>query len=183
MRKRRNLSRLTLCVVIALPPLASRFASAQEHAQHGSHRQTISSNHLRIEVDGSKNPEQVSDYMAYRQFILAAAVRDNSSDMDRTHRLGVIRSIGLSAEDDAALKAALRSVGERLDEVAAEKQGLSATSLASEWIALRQREGAIVDAANRRVRAFLSKDGWVRLDQFVRERIKPRVKIYRGASR
>jgi hypothetical protein len=121
--------------------------------------------------------------MAYRQFILAAAVRDNSSDMDRTHRLGVIRSIGLSAEDDAALKAALRSVGERLDEVAAEKQGLSATSLASEWIALRQREGAIVDAANRRVRAFLSKDGWVRLDQFVRERIKPRVKIYRGASR
>ena len=79
MRTRRCVSPLALTAVILFAPGVLRTAIAQDHSRHDSH--AVSSNPLRLEVDGSRNPERVSDYIAYRRFILAASVRDDSADI------------------------------------------------------------------------------------------------------
>jgi hypothetical protein len=171
---------VSAALVILLAP-ALGVASVEPQEQHGSH--TTSSGHLRVDVDGATNPERVSDYIAYRQLILAASHRDDASDVDRARRAAFIQRVGLSPKDEASLTAALRSVRERLDQLAAEKQELGAASPAAARATLREREEAVFDGANRRIRAFLSTDGWRRLDQFVQQQIKPNIKVYTSTSR
>jgi hypothetical protein len=172
---------LAAVAVMMLTPFALRTAYAEQHEQHGSH--SISTSSLHVEVDGARTPERVSDYIAYRQFIRAAAQRDDASAESRERGAAFVRRIGLTPTDAASLTAALKSVRERLDDVSVEKQAVGAAAPASARMALRQREEAVFDGANRRIRAFLSKEGWRRLDQFVREEVKPNIKVYTSTLR
>jgi hypothetical protein len=127
-------------------------------------------------------PERVSDDIAYRQFIIAASERSDARDATRERRDAFIRRIGLSPKDEASLMAALRTVRERLDEVAQQRQALGATASPAALAALEQREDAVFEGADRRVRAFLSKGGWQLLDQFVREQVAPNPNVYSNTS-
>jgi hypothetical protein len=131
-----------------------------------------------------ENAQRVSDYIAYRHFIFAASSRDDASDAERHRRETFIARIGLSSSDDASLRAALRSVRERLDDLAAERLALrAATPPLAQATGINQREKAVFDGATARLRAFLSKDGWQRLDQFVREELKPTIAVRTDRSR
>jgi hypothetical protein len=180
----RSAQLLVAMTVIMLTPSTLRSAFAEQHEQHAQHPpHNVSTSALRLDVDGSKNPERVSDYTAYRQFIITAAARNGSSDQDRKHRRAFIRRIGLSAGDEAVLDAALRNVLERLDSVSAQKQSLGAAAPEATQTALRQQEEAVLEGANRRIRAFLSKEGWRQLEQFVRQQVKPTIKVFSNRSR
>jgi hypothetical protein len=159
--------------VIGLAPNATRPAVAAQH----DHSQTGTSAAPHLEADGSKNPDLVSDYHAYRQFIVAASLRDNAPVAGRKRRQAFIKRIGLSPRDEALLMAALRNVPERLVTITARREAQGATTSTSMRVALREQEEKVFDGANRRIRSLLSRDGWLRLDDFV-QKMKRQIKVY-----
>lgn len=164
----------------ALILLATPSAVAAQH-EHGDKQMSTST--MQLAVDGSRSPQRISDDLAYRHFIVAAAIRDDSADQDRERRDAFIRRIGLSQSDEALLRAALGSVSERLAGVSVRKESIRRDAPATTRASIRQQEEAVFDGANKRIRSLLSKEGFLRLDRFVRKEVKPGIKVYTDTSR
>jgi hypothetical protein len=138
------------------------------------------STELPLVVDGAKNPEKISDRLAYRHFFLALAIPANAPPEAVQRRGAVVGPIGLSHADIAALFVGLSGVSEQLSTIASQRAKLTAgpTANASELDALRTQEHAVVDDARARVAGTLTPRGAAWLESYVRTRVKSHIKIY-----
>ncbi len=136
---------------------------------------TDHSAHLNIPIiaDGSKNPEKISDQVAYRHFILQASEphSPNMQQMDR--RFALLSRLKLSQSDQNAALSALDGVREQLDTL-----NFSSAVSAAEGVARDAAFNRILDAALARLRASLSVDGLARIDTFVQTHVKRHIVIF-----
>lgn len=181
-------------MLIGLPALPALAQGSGGHGDHGSHgdrpgtpgRGPINTREtsvpLRLAVDGKRNPELISDELAYRHFVLIASERaDERADVSpasRHRREGRVAKVGLSQRDGRALTSALASVRERLDAIREARAALPADPPREQVAALRDREVAIVDGAIARIKVFLSPDGRARLERHLRQQIKKNIVVY-----
>jgi len=151
-----------------------------DEAAHAVHANAIGS--LPVAVDGAKEPEKIPMDLAYRHFISALAgprsEEDESEDVidrRRTHS----KRMGLSDEDQAALVAAVRGLGDELNGI--ERAQRSATTGGNGTIdlaALRSQERDLLDGARVRIGLGLSADGAARLEEYVQEHVRKRITIF-----
>jgi hypothetical protein len=141
---------------------------------------TVTALAVRPTIDGSQTPELVPNDTAYRHFILAAAVPSLATQGEISRRDGYLRLVGLTPVDTAAVVAALATVREEVEEIKGEQVRHTDGSVESRQnlSELTRQRAAVLNAARLRLHSGLSADGRAKVDDFVRGRIKPRIKIY-----
>jgi hypothetical protein len=131
---------------------------------------------IRPTIDGSKTPALIPDSVAYGHFIRAtASATTNTESARREHFLA---EAGLEAVERAAYVLALGDVGTRLDQVRQQRRLEGSNSAA-----LQAVEIAAVEDAENRIRRTLSPSAMAKVDTYVREHIKRRIKTYSGPMR
>jgi ATP-dependent exoDNAse (exonuclease V) alpha subunit len=96
-------------------------------------------------------------------------------------REGFLARVGLSQPDRAAVIAALEKVKETLDAVANDKKMLPAGDAPAAQAlraSLRNLEEQVFQDVRARLQASLTQDGFGRLNDHIRDQIKPKIKIY-----
>ena len=131
-------------------------------------------------VDGSQTPELVSDEIAYRHFVMAAAAPDVPTSDERARRAGYLARIGLSVDDRNKAITALATVRDGLEMLKLEQARLTGDSPDSQAarVALKVQRDAILQSAVTRLRGSLSPEGANRVDAFVMHHVKRKIKIY-----
>jgi hypothetical protein len=144
--------------------------------------QTPPAHTLRVIVDGSKTPDQISDDLAYRHFILAIAEHQNPSKEEFQRREARLRPIGFSKQERDTCVFALAGVREELDAIDAARNQIAPTFASSDagvqarLATLKSQEDSIIANARSRLRLSLG-DGQARLDIYVRNRVKRQIVI------
>lgn len=136
---------------------------------------------LAISIDGAKNPERISDRIAYNHFIMVTAKTANASAEQFDRRESLLRQVGLSKEDHESYVAALTNVREELDRIASERRQWPANGTASERAALtvlKQQEYDVLEDARLRLETALSPEGKTRLQRHIRGHVKRRIVVY-----
>jgi hypothetical protein len=139
---------------------------------------------LPLVVDGRKTPDQISDEMAYRHFIQWTLVKERPSAQEVTMQQHRLTSVGLSRADLQAYLSSIKITQSRLGAIATQriKWSMAVESAPSETAAalktLRDDESQIFEDTRQRLRGALTADGSLRLDSFISNRIKPRVKVF-----
>lgn len=161
-------------VISCVVAISSPEAAAQEH-DHGQ------KNLLPVAADGSKNPELISDALAYRHFIMAVAESDHPSQEGVLKRTAILAPIRLPAADADALVRALAGVKDALNEITEQRRSILPQEVAArsaDLSNLKVREDDVLHRAAQRLRAALSAGGAEALDRHVREHVKSRIVIY-----
>jgi hypothetical protein len=127
---------------------------------------------VQIAVDGSLNPNGISDERAYGLFLSAV-----SSLKSTKARNAAFRKVGLSLADRSAFERALGPLNADL-KLLAEQHKASQISTAQR---LSGQQG-LLEATRNRVWLSLSAAGRTQVDAYIRTQVKSRVKIYRGPS-
>jgi len=143
------------------------------HAHAASAQNKVTTDSLPLAVDGSKNPEQVPDRIAYYHFIQSHAQNAKATESDRRRLAIRLKHLGLSPEDYASLETLLSEVKPDLDIANSMQRGASPDPVGAKL----HRDRAL-DLARETLNNMLSLDGKARVTQFVRERVKPGIKIY-----
>jgi len=178
-RKQHPLARLGLTLLF---PFQTSIALGQD--QHAPHPTT-----LPIVVNGAEAPDNIPDHLAYAHFIIALSQPDSPSAEQANLRDAMLKPLQLSHEDKGALIAALRGVHAQLAFVAREVERLSYSSpesperSAGRLNDLRLRRTWILGGAQARLTANLNSDGLVRLDDYIKAQVKPRIIIYGDAPK
>ncbi len=138
---------------------------------------------LRVLVDGAKNPEAISDELAYRLFLTALAFPATVPPERVRARDALLARLGLSKEDRAAFVSGSNGLAEQLQRielernVVAKQSNLSAEARA-EYASLRAKRNEAVAAVRARLEGTLSGEGLTTLDHHIRTHVTQRVKIY-----
>ena len=128
-----------------------------------------------IAIDGSKNPELISDSIAYGHFIRATASSASARDLMR--RDAFLKQAGLISADRAAYMLAVGNLKAELDAVKTERETrLSALSV-SDLERLKRTEDLALSAAQSRIRSGLSADGAAKLEAHIQQHVKRRIRI------
>lgn len=114
-------------------------------------------------VDGKNTPELIPDALAYRHFLSATTVGPNASPQDRRVQRLQLDRVGLSDADRNAYLATIQPLRERLS-------------------ASITREPNIMSDTLEQLRGQLTPDGFQRLEEHVRNYVKPRITIYASAQ-
>lgn len=140
----------------------------------------LSLNQLPLVIDGEKMPQSIPDYVAYRHFVMAAAIPDRPSSEEISRRDGLLAQLHLSKEDHAALVRALATVRDGLNRIDEERRKWSDDAPASRAVlaTLRAQRDALLQNAHGRLQESLTPDGLTRLETYVHEHVKSRIKIY-----
>ena len=150
-----------------------------DEAAHAAHAVPIET--LPIVVDGAKNPEKIPMELAYRHLIGALAgpraEREESADLLSRRRTHAQR-MGLSGEDQAAIVAAVRGLGDELNSIERTRRSAVSDGLTVDLPALRAQERTLLDGARVRIGHGLTIDGAARLERYVREHVRRRITIY-----
>lgn len=124
---------------------------------------------LTLSIDGAHTPESISDDYAYSLFLGAMASQGGGAWQI------VLRSAGIEQEDAVRFGAALAPLRLELGAIAQQREAGSNRG------PLHERERNVLALARVQLQTTLSAEGRARLDQYVREHVKPRIRIYRGA--
>ena len=167
MRRTISLSKwLNACVCSMLFTVAPGVAVAQHEGHSAETKQ------LPVVVDGKKNPELISDDLAWNHFLMVVSEHRNASAEDIRRRQARIAALGLGDSDAASFVQALSGLKEEIDDIDSTRiRNGGSEGLQSRW------NNAMANA-RRRVREALSIDGQMRLDAFIRQRVKPGIVIY-----
>jgi len=157
-------------------PVINHISASKVGAPHVTQRSSFP-----VAVDGSKTPDRIPDYLAYRHFIMITAVPATASTRQVGRRDAFLARVNLSENDRAAYLNALAGVDEQLSQIAAERRHLSGTSAdGSRFATLKLSEDRVFDDAQTRVRSTLSAEGGKRLDAHIQD-IKRAIVIYGDA--
>jgi hypothetical protein len=129
-----------------------------------------------IGVNGSGNPEQIPDSLAYRHFIRATASSASAADIRRRELF--LTKAGLTVADRLGFVTALGDVAAHLRNTQQQRQAAGSTLPVSEVDRLRENDERTFRDAEARVRAALSADGAARLDAYIRDHFKRQIVIY-----
>ena len=143
--------------------------STQNFGQH-DHNTGNPSTNMQLAIDGSVNPDAITDERAYDHFLSAIA-----SVQSTKGREVVLSRIGLNPADRGALNAALGSLNSDLKSLI--KRQKADRILSSQATAMQQ---SLLADVRTRVRVSLSRGGQELLDRHIRHEVKRRIKIYRA---
>lgn len=161
---------LFLAVVLSCPTLRAQHV----HAMSASGTPVS----LPVLVDGSKNPEKISDALAYRHFFAAFAAHPTPTSQELGRQNAQLAPLQLATADRGALVGILGTFRTQLDviESAAAVAG-TPTKLAS----LQSQKSTLVATTLANLKLVLTADGASRIDQYVQTRVKKHIVIYGGA--
>ena len=127
---------------------------------------------LPVVVDGSKSPSSIPDDLAYKHLIITLGIHNNPTAIESYRRDVLLRPLGLSDSDSAALITALTGLRDQLDGIEAGwGPNADAKLLRAQW---NSAVGTAVD----RTKNSLSPDGLAKLHDFIEKQVKPSIVIY-----
>ena len=143
----------------------------------------LSAGPLPIAADGAKNPELISDDLAYRHFIMAVAISERATERQIARRNAMLSLIGLENADRLAMLKSVATVRASLDRITESRRRIPvkdmiSVSVRASLAALKTEEDGIFRDARNRMAFSLSHDGSQRLDQHIQSRVKRRIVIY-----
>ena len=131
---------------------------------------------LVVVVDGSKNPEQIPDDLAYRHFLLAVATHEQPTADEQKRQQALLGPVGLADADEKAVALELGKMTTQLQTI----QGAMAASdgTPATLAAYKAQEDAAVASAVAQVRQALSAGGLASLNQYITGTVKGNIKVY-----
>ena len=147
---------------------------------YGQHVHPNPDHKLPVVVDGAREPDKLSDDVAYAHLIALVAIPDTPNDDEVRRRDTLLDPVKLEPPDRAALLDSMRGVYAQLDFLSREQKRLSSTpDLHSQRLEdLRLRKTATYSAAISRLNARLSPKGRKHLRAYLQTEVKPRIVIY-----
>jgi len=129
-----------------------------------------SGSELPIVVDGSKTPERIPDWIAYRHFISKVSLPSDAPVDEQARRNIHLNEVGLSPRDRAALLREIRGTRQKLDDIAERRlqwQNDRSSHAEGQRLALRAEEKAVYDDTQQRIRGAMSFEGGTRLSEHI----------------
>jgi len=133
---------------------------------------------LPVTVDGSKNPQNIPDALAYSHFFTAFAAHPSPTPQEQGRQNAQFTSLQLAAGDSAALIGLLANFRVQLDQL--ESAFTSAATTPNALASLQAQKGALVASTRANLQQSLTPAGATRVDQYVQTRVKTHIVIYGG---
>lgn len=133
---------------------------------------------LPVLVDGSKNPEQISDTLAYQHFFAAVAAHPAPTAQEQGRQSAQLAPLQLAAADREQLVTTLAAFRTHLDLIAS---AIAAAGTPDKLTSLQAQKTALVVTTLASLRQTLTADGASRLDHHIQTRVKAHIVIYGGA--
>lgn len=154
-----------------------------QNASAGPTQHLVTSASAPILVDGSKTPDKIPDWLAYRHFIRAISESTGASVEEKSRRESRLAPIGFSKADHDITISALSGAREQLVAFEAQRQIESASpSEASIQNArldsLLQQEHDYLDGIKASWYSSISVAGRALLDKYIRTQVKSHIVIY-----
>jgi hypothetical protein len=143
-------------------------SSTTNPGQLRGQRVPVFSSTIPVAVDGAVTPGAIPDQVAYRHFIVAAGVSDDADRTALVRRTSVLNGLGLSPADNLSLLRVLKDVAAQLGKIDSGRDAAMA----------KAARDKILNAAQPNVQAALSAEGLTKLEIYLRDHMKPRIKIY-----
>ncbi len=149
--------------------------------QHAGHQME-----LPLFVDGAKTPELIPEELAQQHFLLALSVPASPSLTEVKRQEAQLESLGLEDGEKMVLRREVqlfRQEWEQLDRKwgAAMRPG-AAEAQARAAGELRMARSQLCASTMARLRSLLAQESAGRLERYVRERVRTRIKIYGSAN-
>ncbi len=135
------------------------------------------SSNLPVLVDGSKNPEKISDAIAYQHFFSSIAAHASPTASEQGRQNAQLNLLQLAANDRVAFVTALAGYRGQLDQVAS---AASSASTPTQLTAVQGQKTALVATMRANLAQALTPDGVGRIDSYVKTRVKAHIMIYGG---
>lgn len=132
---------------------------------------------LPVVVDGAKNPQKISDALAYSHFFTAFAAHPNPTPQEHGRQSAQLTSLQLQAADSAALVGLLASFRVELDQI---ESAFAAAAGPSALATLQAQKSALVATERAALQQSLTPAAVSRIDQYVQTRVKTHIVIYGG---
>jgi large exoprotein involved in heme utilization and adhesion len=129
-------------------------------------------------VDGSKNPQNIPDALAYSHFFTAVAAHPNPTPQEQGRQNAQLTALQLAAADSAALTGLLANFRVQLDQI--ESAFFNADAAPSQLTTLQTRKTALVATTRASLQQALTPAGASQVDQYVQTRVKTHIVIYGG---
>lgn len=129
---------------------------------------------LVLVIDGSKNPEQISDDLALQHLLLATMVSAHATPTERGRQEAQFASIGFGPSDTSMFVNELVQMRQQLDTI----ERASATRGSVAFLTTRPQQIAVVSESMAKIRRQLSADGLLRLNRYIGESVKKRIVVY-----
>jgi hypothetical protein len=133
---------------------------------------------LPVVVDGSKNPQNIPDALAYSHFFSAVAAHPNPTPQEQGRQNAQLLPLSLSAVDQQNLVQALAAFRTGLDPIEA---ALLAQPTPAQVAGLRQQKATLVASTMTNISSSLTAGGFGNLDQYVKTHVKQHIVIYGSA--
>jgi hypothetical protein len=133
---------------------------------------------LPVLVDGSKNPEKISDALAYRHFFASFAAHPTPSSQEQGRQDAQLGPLQLAAADRRALVGILGSFRTQLDVI---EKAAAVAGTPAKLASLRTQKSTLATTTLANLKQTLTPDGASRIDQYVQTRVKKHIVIYGGA--
>ena len=143
------------CALLSLP------ASAQTSS-------TITS--LVVIVDGSKNPEQIPDALAWRHFLVALATHEQPTAQEQLRQQAQFAPLVLATADAQQIAGLLGKMMTQLEAI--EKARENSNGANSTLATLKAQEDAAIASTTAAVQAAVSSDGLSRLSGYIGKTVK-----------
>jgi hypothetical protein len=133
---------------------------------------------LPVVVDGSKNPQDIPDSLAYSHFFTAVAAHPSPTPQEQGRQTAQLLPLNLSVADRQNLVQALAAFRTGLDPIEA---ALLAQPTPAQVAGLRQQKATLVAGTMTNIGSALTADGFGKLDQYVKTHVKQHIVIYGSA--
>jgi hypothetical protein len=131
---------------------------------------------LVVIVDGSKNPEQIPDNLAYKHFLMAVATHEQPVPEEQKRQEAFLKDVGLSGSDEKTIALALGKMTTQLEAIQAAR--VASDGAPASLVALKAQEDALISGVITQVRQALTSEGQLSLNQYVTGTVKKNIKIY-----
>ncbi len=135
---------------------------------------------LPVTVDGSKNPQNIPDVLAYSHFFTAFAAHPNPTVQEQGRQNAQFTSLQLVAADSAALIGLLANLRMQLDQLESAFTAATPATAPNALASLQAQKGALVASTRANLQQSLTPAGVSRVDQYVQTRVKTHIVIYGG---
>ena len=173
-------NRTTVATPLKGDKLSHLLRNIERSSRHFHNEQTVSglSKPATVAIDGSKNPELISDHLAYRHFLEATALPVDASSSEVSRREALLKLAGLSPADRAVYVQALGDFRAELTSIitAARDSNISPKDFQS----LKLQADLVIDNTRSRLMTALSPAARTRLDEHIRTHVKRRIVVYEG---
>lgn len=175
-----TMSTCVVCTCLAPLLLAGSLSWAQPPAVPHHHEDNLEGGmpaaSLVVIADGATNPNQISDQVARRHFLLSILLPGPSaSPLEYQRHQLTLAALALDTKDLAALQASLLGKTEALLPL---RNAIAQAGDPQQAQGRRAEYDAAVDAALERTMASLSESGRSKTDRYVSSEVKRRIRIY-----